>query len=107
MASAPAVDAPLPGDRDLDLRYYAGLLWRHRAFLGACALVGLLLGLVVALVQTPEYRAAVLLQIEPPPPTFASVSRSRRLFTTNTAVLKQPRVAPPAMAAVVTVRVWT
>ena len=74
MASVPAADPALPGDRDIDLRYYAGLLWRHRAFLGACALVGLLLGLVVALVQTPEYRAAVLLQIEPPPPTFASVS---------------------------------
>jgi succinoglycan biosynthesis transport protein ExoP len=76
MASVPVspTDPALPGDRDIDLRYYAGLLWRHRAFLGACALVGLLLGLVVALVQTPEYRAAVLLQIEPPPPTFASVS---------------------------------
>ena len=74
MASVPAADPALPGDRDIDLRYYAGLVWRHRAFLGACALVGLLLGLVVALVQTPEYRAAVLLQIEPPPPTFASVS---------------------------------
>jgi capsular exopolysaccharide synthesis family protein len=76
MASVPAApaDPALPGDRDIDLRYYAGLVFRHRAFLGACALVGLLLGLVVALVQTPEYRAAVLLQIEPPPPTFASVS---------------------------------
>jgi capsular exopolysaccharide synthesis family protein len=71
----PAPAEPLlPGDRDIDLRYYAGLLWRHRSFLGACALVGLLLGLVVALVQTPEYKAGVLLQIEPPPPTFATVS---------------------------------
>jgi capsular exopolysaccharide synthesis family protein len=76
MATAPPASPEplLPGDRDIDLRYYAGLVFRHRAFLGACALVGLLLGLVVALVQTPEYRAAVLLQIEPPPPTFASVS---------------------------------
>jgi len=76
MGSVPVApgDPALPGDRDIDLRYYAGLVFRHRAFLGACALVGLLLGLVVALVQTPEYRAAVLLQIEPPPPTFASVS---------------------------------
>ncbi len=76
MASAPvaSADPALPGERDIDLRYYAGLVWRHRAFLGACALVGLLLGLVVALVQTPEYRAALLLQIEPPPPAFASVS---------------------------------
>jgi succinoglycan biosynthesis transport protein ExoP len=76
MGSVPVApgDPALPGDRDIDLRYYAGLVFRHRAFLGACALVGLLLGLVVALVQTPEYRSAVLLQIEPPPPTFASVS---------------------------------
>jgi succinoglycan biosynthesis transport protein ExoP len=76
MATVPVAPAEpsLPGDRDIDLRYYAGLVLRHRAFLGACALVGLLLGLVVALVQTPEYRAAVLLQIEPPPPTFATVS---------------------------------
>jgi polysaccharide biosynthesis transport protein len=76
MASAPvdSADPTLPGGRDIDLRYYAGLVWRHRAFLGACALVGLLLGLMVALVQTPEYQAGVLLEIEPPPPTFASVS---------------------------------
>jgi succinoglycan biosynthesis transport protein ExoP len=76
MATVPVAPAEpaLPGDRDIDLRYYAGLVFRHRAFLSACALVGLLLGLVVALVQTPEYRAAVLLQIEPPPPTFATVS---------------------------------
>jgi capsular exopolysaccharide synthesis family protein len=75
MGTLPAKPEPvLPGDRDIDLRYYAGLVVRHRAFLAACALVGLLLGLVVALVQTPEYRAAVLLQIEPPPPTFATVS---------------------------------
>jgi uncharacterized protein involved in exopolysaccharide biosynthesis len=76
MGSGPLApsDPALPGDRDIDLRYYAGLVWRQRAFLAACGLVGLLLGLVVALVQTPEYRAAVLLQIEPPPPTFASVS---------------------------------
>jgi len=76
MGTVPVAPAEpvLPGERDIDLRYYAGLVFRYRAFLGACALVGLLLGLVVALVQTPEYRAAVLLQIEPPPPTFASVS---------------------------------
>jgi capsular exopolysaccharide synthesis family protein len=76
MASLPAAPAepPLVGDRDIDLRYYAGLVLRHRAFLTACAAVGLLLGLVVALVQTPEYQAGVMLQIEPPPPTFATVS---------------------------------
>ena len=76
MASVPLppTDRGLPLERDLDLRYYAGLVLRHRAFLLACALVGFLLGLVVAIVQTPEYKAGVLLQIEPPPPPFASVS---------------------------------
>ena len=39
MATQPAVrtDPPLVGDRDIDLRYYAGLVFRHRAFLVACA----------------------------------------------------------------------
>ena len=78
-AAVPPVAGPdqaLPGEREIDVRYYAGLLWRHRSFLVACALVGLLLGLVVALVQTPEYKAGVLLQIDPPPPPFASVSEA-------------------------------
>ena len=61
-------------EREIDVRYYLGLLWRHRSFLVACAVVGLLLGLVVALVQTPEYRAAVMLQIEPPTPTIMTVT---------------------------------
>jgi capsular exopolysaccharide synthesis family protein len=72
--ATPFPEPPPPGERDIDVRYYAGLLWRHRAFLAACALVGLLLGLVVALVQTPEYRAGVMLQIEPPTPTFLTVT---------------------------------
>jgi capsular exopolysaccharide synthesis family protein len=75
MAASPVpLDPGAGADREIDLRYYAGLVFRHRAFLVACALVGLLLGLVVGLVQTPEYRASVLLQIEPPTPTFMSVT---------------------------------
>ena len=75
MATVPLPgEAQAPADRDIDVRYYLGLLWRHRSFLVACAVVGLLLGLVVALVQEPEYRAAVLIQIEPPTPTFMSVT---------------------------------
>src|SRR5512139_607219 len=54
---APAEAAQGP-EREIDVRYYLGLL----------------LGLVVALVQTPEYRAAVMLQIEPPTPTFMTVT---------------------------------
>jgi polysaccharide biosynthesis transport protein len=74
--STPVVpdSAAAPSERDLDLRYYAGLLWRSRSFLLAAALVGLLLGLVIALIQTPEYRASAMLQIEPPTPTFMTVT---------------------------------
>jgi len=73
MSSVPAPETVSP-ERDFDVRYYAGLVWRYRSFLAACALVGLLLGLVVALVQTPEYRAGVMLQIDPPTPTFMTVT---------------------------------
>jgi len=73
-AVPPAPDTAPPLERDIDLRYYAGLFWRHRSFVVACALVGLLLALVVALVQTPEYRAGVMLQIDPPSPTFMTVT---------------------------------
>jgi capsular exopolysaccharide synthesis family protein len=73
-ATPPFADTGAPAEREIDLRYYAGLVWRSRSLIGAFALVGLLLGLVFGLAQTPEYRAAVLLQIEPPTPTFLSVT---------------------------------
>ncbi|HSB60969.1 MAG TPA: polysaccharide biosynthesis tyrosine autokinase, partial [Vicinamibacteria bacterium] len=38
------------------------------------AAVGLGLGLLVAYLQTPEYRAGAMLQIEPPTPTFLTVT---------------------------------
>src|SRR5215468_4738186 len=63
-----------PTERDLDVRYYAGLVWRSRRFVLAAALLGLFLGLVIALVQTPEYRASAMIQIEPPTPTFMTVT---------------------------------
>jgi len=64
----------IPKDRDLDLRYYADLLWRSRSLIGAAAVVGLLLGLFVAFLQTPQYQAGVMIQIDPPTPTFMSVT---------------------------------
>jgi succinoglycan biosynthesis transport protein ExoP len=70
----PAAEVVAPGEREIDVRYYLGLVWRHRSFLAACALVGFLLGLVVALVQTPEYEAGAMLQIDPPTPTFLTVT---------------------------------
>jgi succinoglycan biosynthesis transport protein ExoP len=41
--------------------------------LATAAALGLGLGLVVAFAQTPEYRASVMVQIDPPTPTFLSV----------------------------------
>ncbi len=67
----PALEAP--SERELDVRYWAGLLWRSRVFVGAMGAVGFALALVGALIQTPEYRAAAMIQIEPPAPTFMSV----------------------------------
>lgn len=64
----------IPRDRDLDIRYYADLLWRARTLIGAAAVVGLLLGLFVAFLQTPEYQAGAMIQIDPPTPTFMSVT---------------------------------
>jgi capsular exopolysaccharide synthesis family protein len=69
--------APLslgPADDSLDLRYYAHLMWRGRALIVTSALVSLAVGVLVAYLQTPEYRAAAMVQIEPPTPTFLSVT---------------------------------
>lgn len=63
-----------PGESEIDIQYWSGLLWRRKTLIVACALVGTLLGLVVALVQTPEYEAGVMLEIEPPTPTFMTVT---------------------------------
>src|SRR2546425_6473653 len=73
MTTAPPVFDP-PSERELALRYYAGLVWRSRVFIVALGLVGLGLGFVVALLQTPQYRAGAMIQIEPPAPTFMTVT---------------------------------
>jgi capsular exopolysaccharide synthesis family protein len=58
----------------VDLRFYAHLLWRGRALILTTAIVALGVGLLVGYLQTPEYRAAAMVQIEPPTPTFLSVT---------------------------------
>jgi succinoglycan biosynthesis transport protein ExoP len=75
MATLGATAPPSPaGESSVDLRFYAHLLWRGRALIATTAVVGLGVGLLVAYLQTPEYRAAAMVQIEPPTPTFLSVT---------------------------------
>jgi polysaccharide biosynthesis transport protein len=77
MSSAPQLPGTAPpgddGQAALDVRYYLSLLWRGRVVIATTGLVGLALGLFLAFLQTPEYRAAALVQIEPPTPLFMNV----------------------------------
>jgi polysaccharide biosynthesis transport protein len=73
LSTIPA-DFTAPSERELDLRYYTDLLWRARWVLLTTAIVGLGLGVLIGYLQTPEYRATVMIQIEPPTPTFMSVT---------------------------------
>src|SRR5262245_55323068 len=63
-------------ETELDVRYYLELLWRQRLLVATCAVVGLGLGILIAFLQVPEFRAATLLQIEPPVPSFLSVNEA-------------------------------
>jgi len=94
----PPGPAPLPpADRDLDLRYYADLLWRSRILVTAAVVGGLALGLLASEVQIPLYRARALLQVAPPNPTSIGVAdalvstgnpiRDRQFFNTQMSVL--------------------
>jgi capsular exopolysaccharide synthesis family protein len=71
--------SPGVSERDLDVRYYGDLLWRARSLIGATCVLGLGLGVVAALIQTPEYRAGAMLQIDPPTPAFLSVQEAALL----------------------------
>jgi len=72
-ASGP-ISAPVEGS--IDFRYYGGLLWKSAALLVTAAALGFAMGLLVAFAQTPEYRASVMVQIDPPTPTFMSVQEA-------------------------------
>jgi capsular exopolysaccharide synthesis family protein len=74
VTTPPSSGPPVPSERELDIRYYGDLLWKSRYFIAATAVVGLALGVFVAYLQTPEYRAGAMLQIEPPTPTFLTVT---------------------------------
>jgi succinoglycan biosynthesis transport protein ExoP len=70
---SPVPSAPAPADNAIDFRYYGNLLWKSRILLASSSTLGLALGLLLAFAQTPEYRASVMVQIDPPTPTFLSV----------------------------------
>lgn len=66
----------LAAEAEFDIRYYVHVLWRSRVLVASAAAVALALGVFLAFLQTPEYRAAALLQIEPPVPSFLSVNEA-------------------------------
>ena len=57
----PELDSGAP--REIEVRYYAELLWRRRVLLAATALGGLVLGVLAGELQQPRYQARTLLQV--------------------------------------------
>ncbi len=74
MADASLEEGAGRSESEIDVRYYADVLWRGRYLIVATAVVAAALGVLVGFLQTPEYRAGAMLQIEPPAPTFMSVT---------------------------------
>ena len=68
--------ATAPAESAIDFQYYGNLLWKSRILLATAAALGLALGSMIAFAQTPEYRATVMVQIDPPTPTFMSVQEA-------------------------------
>jgi succinoglycan biosynthesis transport protein ExoP len=104
----PRLSAASALERDLDLRYYAELLWQRRVLLAAAALGGLLLGGLAGELAVPRYRARALLQVMPPNPTSLSVTdalvqtgnplRDRQFFNTQLNVLHSRAIAERVVA---------
>lgn len=67
---------PLLGESDLDLRYYAGVLWRGRYLVAVAVVLGIALSSLIAYLQVPEYQAQAMVQIEPPVPFFMGVNEA-------------------------------
>ncbi len=78
MSSEPA-SFHVPGE-DLDVRYYAHLLWRGRYLVLTTAVVAGVLGTMVAFLQTEEYQAEAVLQIKPETPPFLNVSQASYMW---------------------------
>jgi polysaccharide biosynthesis transport protein len=90
-------------ERELDVQYYADLLWRRRILLLATAVGGLALGILAGELQPSRYQARTLLQVMPPNPTSLGVTdalvstgnpiRDRQFFNTQLNVLKSRSIA--------------
>jgi capsular exopolysaccharide synthesis family protein len=63
-------------DTELDLHYYAGLLYKGRWLILVCALVAASLGVVIGLLQVPVYRTSALIKLDPPAPPFMDVNQA-------------------------------
>jgi succinoglycan biosynthesis transport protein ExoP len=68
--------APAMSESDLDVRYYAGVLWRGRWLVVMSAILGVGLASLTAYLQIPEYQAQSMVQIEPPLPFFMGVNEA-------------------------------
>jgi capsular exopolysaccharide synthesis family protein len=89
--------------RDIEVRYYAELLWQRRILLAAAAIGGLALGVLSGELQVPRYQARALLQVMPPTPTSLNVTdalvqtgnpvRDRQFFNTQMNVLHSRAIA--------------
>jgi succinoglycan biosynthesis transport protein ExoP len=97
----PELDSGAP--RDIEVRYYAELLWRRRILLAAAAIGGLTLGVLAGELQVPRFQARTLLQVMPPTPTSLNVTdalvgtgnpvRDRQYFNTQLNVLHSREIA--------------
>jgi capsular exopolysaccharide synthesis family protein len=97
----PDTDGGAP--RDIEVRYYADLLWRRRVLLAAAAIGGLALGVLAGELQVPRFQARTLLQVMPPTPTSLTVTdalvqtgnpvRDRQYFNTQLNVLHSRAIA--------------
>jgi polysaccharide biosynthesis transport protein len=101
VARPPEIDGGAP--RDIEVRYYAELLWRRRFLLAAAAISGLALGVLAGELQVPRFEARTLLQVMPPTPTSLTVTdalvstgnpvRDRQYFNTQLNVLHSREIA--------------
>ena len=67
---------PATDTAEVDVRYYAGVMWRGRWLIAVAVVLGVLLASLIAYLQVPEFQAQSLVQIEPPVPFFMGVNEA-------------------------------